>query len=151
VKVLSQPIILAAQAAQHVTRVPASVSLAQYGLESAWGAKVTGRNNFFGIKAIRGQAGQLCETHEVIDGRSVLTHALFREFASPAEAFMAHAELLASAPVYKSAMAHLPDVTTFVRAMATHYATDPDYADKLLSLINEDDLAKYDITLKVAA
>ncbi len=151
-KPIDRQFVLAAQAAQHVTGVLACVSLAQFGLESAWGAKVTGRFNYFGIKAKPGQAMAICETHEEVSGKLVPCLQHFRAFASPAEAFMAHAELLATAPVYATAMLHRNDPVTFVRAMAVHYATDPGYADKLLDIIESDGLRGYDLqAVEVAA
>jgi len=137
-------IVAAAQAAQRATGVPASVSIAQYGLESGWGRHMPpGSNNPFGIKAFHG-GGVEARTAEVADGRAVTETQPFAVFASVAEAFAAHARLIATDRRYAPAMAALPDIGRFVRAMAAHYATDPAYAGKVLAIIAGDDLARYD-------
>jgi flagellum-specific peptidoglycan hydrolase FlgJ len=65
-------------------------------------------------------------------------------FPSVAAAFDAHAELIATAPVYSQAMAALPDVNAFIDRMAAHYATDPTYSNKLKSMIATNNLSQYD-------
>jgi flagellum-specific peptidoglycan hydrolase FlgJ len=138
-----QNVITAAQAAQSKWRVPASVSIAQWALESGWGAHAPG-NNPFGIKAMPGYARQTFATHEVVHGHLVACQQTFAAFANVGEAFDCHAKLLASAPVYAAAMKDLPDLQSFVTAMGAHYATDPMYAGKIMSIIKGDALAQYD-------
>jgi flagellum-specific peptidoglycan hydrolase FlgJ len=138
-------IIAAAKAAERKWRIPASVSIAQYGLESGWGAHMPpGSNNPFGIKALAGQARSNTLTREVVDGQDVVIHAGFRVFASIAEAFDAHAELLATAGAYTAARARLPDVGGFVAALTGVYATDPNYGRELMAIIAGDNLTRYD-------
>ncbi len=98
-------IVAAARKAQEAWGVPASVSLAQYGLESAWGAKLAGKNNPFGIKALPGQPHTDAATHEVVHGQFVAAKLAFADFPSIEAAFDAHAKLLATAPVYAPAKA----------------------------------------------
>lgn len=145
--IIPVPIVAAAQAAQRFWRIPARVSIGQYGLESAWGkAEPIGSNNPFGIKAKPGQPFVLARTREEhADGSSYYIMAPFEKFATVAEAFNAHAKLLATAPVYHAAMALLPDVDAFVTEMARHYATAHDYATELLHLIAVDGLAQFDL------
>lgn len=142
-------VIVAAQKAQHDWLVPASVSLAQFAIESAYGTKMpTGSSNPFGIKAVSGQPFVTASTHEVINGKTVTIQAKFRKFASFAEAFDEHAKLLATAPVYAPAMAAWAkppyDLEGGIRLMAKHYATDPNYATLLLSIIKGQNLVQYD-------
>lgn len=143
-------------AAMRATRVPASVSLAQFGDESGWGKDMPwGSNNPFGMKARARQDATgrlvftdpyvLSPTHEEHHGVLIPTLAHFRTFLSLDAAFMAHAQLIAEAPVYAAAMACLPDLGKFVTAMAAHYATDEDYAPKLMNLIHGDDLVRFDL------
>ena len=141
---LSSQTIAAAQGAQAQWKVPASVTLAQYGLESAWGAKQTGDWNYFGIKARPGEPSKLCPTHEYVGGRYVPVDAAFASYPSMEAGFEAHAKLLATAPIYAPAMAALPDVQKFVTLMAAHYATAPNYAQMIMEIINSDDLTQYD-------
>lgn len=141
-------IVQAAQAAQTATGVLASISLAQWALESGWGAHVTGEFNFFGVKAQPGFSSTLCWTHEVVDGKSVSVKAAFRNYNGVADAFLDHAKLLTSAG-YRGAAASLGDPEAFARAISlpNHpaYATDPSYADKLIALIGDEKFAAYDL------
>lgn len=136
-------VISAAKAAQVATGIPASVSIAQWAVESAWGTRCTGTFNYFGIKAVAGQPYTVCQTHEVVDGKSVLIHAAFANYASLDAAFTAHAQLLDDAR-FAEARACLPDAVAFVDKLAPIYATDPNYARVLTEIITEHDLAQYD-------
>ncbi|WP_036521602.1 glycoside hydrolase family 73 protein [Novosphingobium acidiphilum] len=144
------PIVAAARTADRQWHIPASVSLAQWALESGWGAHMPG-NNPFGIKAMPGHAVQRFATHESIHGHLVPCEQRFAAFASLDEAFDCHARLLATAPVYHAAFAALPDTRRFVALMAPHYATAPDYAAKILAVIDSAGLDRYDRTDGAAA
>lgn len=140
-------VIVAAQKAQHDWLVPASVSLAQFAVESAYGTKMpTGSSNPFGIKAVAGQPFVTASTHEVFNGKTVTIQAKFRKFASFAEAFDAHAKLLATAPIYTPAMIawKAGNLERGISLMAAHYATDPNYTKTLLSIIKGQNLVQYD-------
>src|ERR1700761_4107507 len=94
---LPPEVIEAAQASYLRWHVPVSVTLAQWVVESAWGAAMPpGSNNPFGIKAAADQPSVESATLEVINGASVTTTARFRKFASLAEAFEQHGRLLAT-------------------------------------------------------
>lgn len=138
-------IIAAAQDAQRAHGVPASVSISQWALESAWGARCTGEFNFFGIKAVGDQPHTLCWTHEFVGGKSVSCQQPFRNFASVAEAFDAHAALLRGARYAKAWP--VTSVEAFVKAIAPVYATDPNYAANDLNLIRVDHFTDYDLPL----
>jgi len=140
----TQSVIDAAQAAAKEYKVFASVSLAQYALESGWGAKMSGKNNPFGIKAKKGEPSTVVTTHEVIKGQRVKIDAAFRDFNTMEEAFMAHAKLLATAPIYKAAMA-CKDPLSFADALVGKYATDPNYGKTLKSIITHSGLRQYDV------
>lgn len=134
----------AARAAQARTGIPASSQIAQWAVESAWGVKCPG-NNPFGIKARPGEAHVTFATHEVVHGQRVEVMAAFRAFASIAEAFEAHAALLAQAECYAPARAKLPDVGGFCDALTGVYATDPKYGATLRSVIASNALARFDV------
>lgn len=148
---ISPEIIDAAQDAQRKWGVPASVTLAQFGLESSWGIHMPPNScNGFGIKARPGEPFVMAQTHECVSGHYVTIAAPFRKFSSLAEAFAAHAALLAGAPIYQQAMRQLSggisptSVQAFIVEMASHYATDFSYATKLETIIREDKLSQYD-------
>lgn len=146
-------VIAAAQAsykkfqAQHGP--PVSVSLGQYALESAWGSKVSGTNNFFGIKANAAQiaAGQFTEklTHEQLPtGEIISITAKFANYASLQEAFDAHATLLTHSRYIDCQNA--TTVEGYCQALQKDgYATAHNYATALMAIINDNRLTDYDL------
>ena len=147
VSTLSSEVIAAAQASQQKWEVPASVTLAQFILESDWGRKMPGgpgSNNPFGMKAAAGQPSVGAPTHEVLHGETIAITARFRKFSSLAEAFDAHGALLAKAHVYAPVMVHKDDPDAFADALTRRYATDPNYGSKLRNLMQSNNLYQYD-------
>lgn len=148
-------VVAAAQSGQRATMspalpggIPASVQIAQFGQESGWGKDMPGlSNNPFGIKALPGQPSVLAPTREFVAGRYVAVRAPFRVYATLADAFEDHAQLLASAPVYAAARAKLPDVFAFAEGLTGVYASDPHYGDELCAIIRGDGLTRYDLPL----
>lgn len=127
-----------------------SVTLAQWGIESAYGTREpTDSQNPFGIKAIPGQAYVVAMTREVLHGQSVTIPQHFAKYASLTEAFDAHAKLLATSPIYAEAQAATTP-ESYVRAMAKHYATAPNYADVLLSVMRAANLYQFDAPVQAA-
>lgn len=137
-------VIAAAQACQHTTGILASVTLGQWALESAWGTKATGRNNFFGIKGVAGQPSTMCWTHEFVGGKSVPAQQPFADYPTLDAGFAAHGRLL-SGGRYVNAWGVRSNRAAFVHAIAPIYATDPDYGDKLLDLIRTQKFDHYDV------
>ncbi|MDQ2763828.1 MAG: glucosaminidase domain-containing protein [Pseudomonadota bacterium] len=140
----TQAAIAAARATQKKWKIPASVSLAQWALESGWGKHTSAPHNYFGMKALPGQPCQVVPTREVYKGHSVIIQAAFRSFACDEDAFDAHGKLLATAGVYAHARAALPDPFKFAHALTGTYATDPKYGDLLERIIRGSRLTKYD-------
>lgn len=142
-------IIKAAQAAQERWNVWASVSLAQFGVESAWGRSMPrGSNNPFGIKALPGHPSVAAATHEEIGGRLVPMTCYFAKFDSFDEAFEEHAKLLASSHYYHDAMAHAyrsgdPSAERFIDGLGA-YATDHNYRATLKNVARSLNLYQYD-------
>lgn len=137
-----------AQMSQAKWGVPASVTLAQCILESGWGQSQLAQrySNFFGIKAGTDSAYVEFPTSEVVAGRTVRELARFAKYSSAIESFDAHARLLSTADRYASAMRHVDDPPAFCAALRIcGYSTEPDYAFRLISLMNEYDLEQYDI------
>ncbi len=122
----------AATASQVRWKVPASITLAQWVVESAWGASMPpDSNNPFGIKAVAGQPAVEAGTREVISGQDISIVAKFRKFENLAEAFDLHGRLLATNKVYAPAMAQIGDPDAFADALTGVYATDPKYGQTL--------------------
>lgn len=147
---MSQPIpssvILAAQASEQACGVPASVTIAQWVLESARGADMPpGSDNPFGIKARVGDPFVNVWTTEYRGGRYVRLLAPFRKFNTLGDAFACHGAMIAGDEIYKAAMAGLPGADKFANALTGVYATDPDYGGKLIEIMNGANLYQYDV------
>jgi hypothetical protein len=135
----------AAVASHKKWTVPASVTVAQWAVESAWGAAMPpGSNNPFGIKAVGDQPAVESPTREVIKGENVTITARFRAFDSLTQAFDEHGRLLATAPVYKDAMKQADNPEAFADALTGVYATDPNYGFTLKWVMQNYGLSQYD-------
>jgi hypothetical protein len=129
-------VVQAAIVSRDKWKVPASVTLAQWAVESAWGAAMPpGSNNPFGIKAVGDQPAVESATREVYSGQSVTIQAKFRKFDSLDQAFDLHGRLLATSPVYATAMKKNEDPEAFADALTGVYATDPQYGTTLKYVI----------------
>lgn len=127
------------------TKIPASFTTGQAALESAWG-KAAIQNNLFGIKADASWHGPTASrvTHEFVNGQRVTITAKFRAYPSWLASLQDHAAFLLTNPRYKPAFAHT-DGPGFARAIAAcGYATDPDYAQKIIEIINAHGLQSLD-------
>lgn len=141
----------AAQASQRKFGVPSSITIAQAILESGWGrsALAVQARNYFGIKAVAHAApDDYAEfpTTEFVDGRRTREMAKFARYATPAEGFAAHAELLARASRYSPAMTAREYPSAFAAQLQEcGYSTNPRYARELMELVDEFDLTQYDL------
>ena len=134
--------VKAAVSVQERTCVPAVVTLAQFDLESSCGKHMpAGSNNPFGIKAVGNEPNSLAMTWEVEHGQNVRVAQRFAKFPNMKAAFEAHAAILLK-PLYAAAILAWKegDLDRGIVAMAKHYATDPNYASKLISIIATDQL-----------
>lgn len=130
-------VVDAAVASRRKWNVPASVTLAQWAVESAWGAAMPpDSNNPFGIKAVGDQPAVESQTREVLAGQSVTISAKFRKFDNLGEAFDLHGKLLATAPAYVPAMQAKDDPDSFADRLTGVYATDPQYGTTLKYVIH---------------
>jgi hypothetical protein len=138
-------VIDAAVASRKKWKVPASITIAQWAVESAWGASMPpGSNNPFGIKALANEPAVESPTREVFDGKSVVISAKFRKFDSLSEAFDLHGRLLANGAPYKSAMQLADNPLAFADALTGVYATDPEYGATLKWVITNYGWTQYD-------
>lgn len=120
------------QTAIHYKMPPgvAPIAGAVYGLESAYGTKPSGQNNFFGIK---GQ-GTVRTTTEY-DG--VVTEASFRDYATPHESVADFVKLINDDPRYSAVKNAKTPREAAVALKAAGYATDPDYSDKVTDVLTD--------------
>ncbi len=130
--------------AEKATGIPAKFMLGQAALESGWGkreikmADGSASHNLFGIKAGPGWKGKVATavTTEYINGKPHTKVEKFRAYDSYAEGFKDYASMLANNPRYQPVLAHGGDAVAFARGLQkAGYATDPQYAAKVASII----------------
>jgi hypothetical protein len=125
--------------------VPASVLLAQSALESGWGKHVK-NNAYFGIKGKSPSGDSVSfNTTEVINGKVIHIKDTFRAYADYAESADDYGRFLSENKRYKSAFSYSDKPNSFINAIAkAGYATDPNYAPKLIHLMECYDLYEFD-------
>ncbi|MGH2505840.1 MAG: glycoside hydrolase family 73 protein [Ktedonobacteraceae bacterium] len=146
----SGAIIAAAQEAQRQTKCPASVTLAQWALESGYGKYCSAPNNYFGIKwhSKCSYPSHEVATKECYNGKWVVIQAKFIAFPSLEAACTYHGRLLMSPTgPYKSAIKFAGNWKEFLHAIAHIYATDPKYEEKIASIITSNGLDTYDVAV----
>lgn len=128
--------VVAAKSRSAVSGLDAMVTVAQAALESNFGQSRLSQkaNNYFGIKAKSGQPSVEMRTWEVVNGKRIEIRARFAKFASMEECFAARDHMILRLPCYAEARACASDPEAFVRALAKRWATDPEYAEKVLRL-----------------
>jgi peptidoglycan hydrolase FlgJ len=135
-----------AVAASRETGMPANYMLGQAALETGWGRREikssdgTNSLNLFGIKATGGWKGKVVETTttEYINGVKEKRVEKFRAYDSYADSFKDFAKLIQNNPRYQSVMANVNSISGYARALQNSgYATDPQYANKLASVIHK--------------
>ena len=141
---LSKP----AMESQIKSGVPACITIAQAALESGWGESALTKtgNNLFGIKADSLWRGQtlIMNTKEFIKGQWVVVPALWRKYASWQASIEDHVAFLKCNPRYSPCF-QCSTSEAFARALAkAGYATDPIYADKVISVMTKHNLTTFD-------
>lgn len=130
------------------TGVPASITLAQGILESNAGQSVlaTKGNNHFGIKCHNDWRGK---TMKMDDNAP---KECFRVYPNAEASFRDHSDFLRSRDRYKSLFElKQTDYKGWARGLKkAGYATDPGYADKLITLIEDYELYRFDKGVKVS-
>jgi len=123
--------------------IPASITLAQGLLESGTGRSTLARknNNHFGIKCFSKKCRKgHCSNHSDDHHKD-----FFRTFESPEESYREHSKVL-----MKSRYKFLFDLSKTDYKKWSHglrkagYATDPRYGDKLIRMIEDLELWRYD-------
>lgn len=124
------------------TGIPASITLAQGILESDCGNSMLAidGNNHFGIKCPGGWQGATLYKDD--DRR----HECFRSYESAYESFRDHSDFLTGRTRYAELFAlSTTDYKGWARGLKkAGYATAPDYADRLIQIIEEEGLDAYD-------
>lgn len=134
-----------AKVASQQSGIPHQLIVAQAALESGWGQREiptsdgTPSYNLFGIKAGGSWNGPVTEitTTEFEQGAAKKVKAKFRVYGSYVEAIADYVKLLTNNPRYADvAAARSPEQAAHALQRAG-YATDPQYASKLVSVIQQ--------------
>ncbi|MBR8186250.1 flagellar assembly peptidoglycan hydrolase FlgJ [Burkholderia ambifaria] len=135
-----------AQAASASTGIPARFIVGQAALESGWGKREIRASdgstsyNVFGIKANKGWTGRTVSalTTEYVNGTPRRVVAKFRAYDSYEHAMTDYANLLKNNPRYAGVLSASRSVEGFAHGMQkAGYATDPNYAKKLISIMQQ--------------
>lgn len=125
-----------------------SVTMAQAILESGWGESglTKASNNLFGIKAGGSWSGAVVNypTKEYVNGQYINTTADFRAYDSLDASMEDHGAFLASLSRYANIIGVKDYKTVCQLLQQDGYATAPNYADSLIALIEQYNLAAYD-------
>lgn len=139
-----------AQAMQRQYHVPASITIAQAILESNWGtSELASRyHNLFGIKGTGPNSHNLA-TKEYVNGRWIVTTGQFKVYDSWNDSIRDHTNLMINGTASNHnnyyGVTHANNYKDAANALQrAGYATDPDYANKLINIIENYNLSKYD-------
>ena len=123
--------------------VSTEVVVAQAALETGWGQHAMKKPdgsiafNLFGIKAGPGWSGHQVSqsTLEFRHGAMQREQASFRAYDNVAEAMQDYVDFVQSSPRYQQALDHQGDDARYVKGLQQGgYATDPQYADKIMNI-----------------
>jgi len=116
--------------------IPYGVVVAQSALETGWGQYVKG-SNYFGIKG----HGQEFATHEYINGVRVDVVDSFRAYYTMKDSFMDYGHFLTTNRRYEACFLYAQEPERFAEELQkAGYATDPEYANKLISIMTRYEL-----------
>ncbi len=123
-------------------RIPASITLAQGLLESGAGGSELARksNNHFGIKCGSSWTGR------TVRHTDDAPNECFRAYRNASESYKDHSVFLTSGARYAFLFQlDIADYKAWARGLKkAGYATDPSYANRLITIIEDYDLYKYD-------
>ncbi|MCG9697166.1 flagellar assembly peptidoglycan hydrolase FlgJ [Shewanella sp. Isolate11] len=133
----------AVDAAESLGTTP-EVLIAQSALETGWGQKMVRQgngessNNLFNIKADRRWQGDKAgvSTLEFEQGVAVKQRADFRVYDDLKQSFDDFVSFISEGPRYQDALKQAADPSRFIKGLQqAGYATDPNYADKVMKVM----------------
>lgn len=137
-----------AQKAASVLGLDPKILMAQAALETGWGKFVAQdnsgtSNNLFNIKSNSKKAGAKVEiqTTEYIANIPFKMKAAFKKYESVEHSFNDYIDLVKNNSRYEEAVANAHNPQRYIKALhEAGYATDPNYASKILSIYNSTEL-----------
>ena len=133
--------------------IPASIILAQGILESQWGQGylADNGNNHFGIKCNNGWTGNSLDRKDDDYKNGILVESCFRAYENVLESYQDHTDFLLYRDRYQKLFNF--DKTDYANwaygLKECGYATDSQYPEKLIRIIEENGLAIYDFKGKI--
>lgn len=139
------------------TGIPAAITIAQAALESGWGKSARADfRNLFGIKGTGDAGSKVIPTHEfTAAGERYNKNDTFAQYSSYLASINAHSQYLLTAKRkkglgglrYGEALLYTGDSDMFAHKIKeAGYATSPNYAEKLIGLMKQYDLYKYNVS-----
>ncbi|UJF15454.1 glycoside hydrolase family 73 protein [Jeotgalibaca sp. MA1X17-3] len=129
----------------------ASISIAQAILESDWGKSdlTILYNNLYGVKTNDPSQSALMKTTEYVNGKAITVQASFKVYDSFYDSIEDHAQLMAEGTSWDNTLYHrVLQASTYQEAakalQTAGYATDPNYHEKIIELIEQYELYQYD-------
>ena len=136
------------------TDIPASFTIAQAALESGWGTSKTAAmaHNLFNIKADKSWHGPVYQmsSTEYVGGNNVLVPANWRMYLDWLSCMNDRAAFFRANPRYAKCFSETTGEGWCRAVAAAGYATDPDYAQKLIVTIRARNLTQFDKPKEVA-
>ena len=141
--------VLIAQQESARSGIPVSIILAQGGHESGWGngRLATQARNHFGIKCKKEWTGAtFYHEDDDFDSNGKLLESCFRAYDSDEQSYLDHTDFLMYRSYYKECFNYSQtDYKSWAHALKrAGYATDPQYAEKLIRIIESNELYLYD-------
>ena len=138
----------------HQHKTLPSLTIAQAILESASGTSTlaTKANNLFGIKGDHKGYAYFTNTKEFVNGKEVTVREAFKHYPTKADSIEDHGAFFTSTEWRKENYKHVVGETDIRKAVAailpplapSGYATDPNYKDKIIRIVSQYDLERYD-------
>ncbi|WED43983.1 flagellar assembly peptidoglycan hydrolase FlgJ [Legionella cardiaca] len=137
-----------ARQAANLLGLDPKILMAQAALETGWGQYVTkgvdgsSSNNLFNIKATSDTEDMVkTKTTEYIADTPIKINASFRKYPSIEHSFNDYVALIQGNSRYEAALANTKDPERYVDELhRAGYATDPNYASKILAIYHGDEL-----------
>jgi flagellum-specific peptidoglycan hydrolase FlgJ len=128
------------------TGCPAPLLIAQWAVESEWGAKPAGTANYFGIKhAARHTKCCTVTTREVVNGTSIVQNLQFADYDSLADSCRDYVWMITCGAPYHAAWQQYlndRDLHALIAVVARVYATDPGYERLVAAIAGQENVAQ---------
>lgn len=142
----------AKQAAEQLGLDPKAL-LAQAAVETGWGkymihnAQGQNSHNLFGVKADKNWQGQkaIIDSVEFDQGLAKTTKSPFRAYDNFGDALQDYVDFVKHSPRYEQAVNNAGEAQRYFNALQqAGYATDPEYANKVVGVLNSDLLQSFE-------